>query len=146
MGFFRDKNEFRRVFDRLFACLSEDPEVGPKLRATKTPQRFVFTDMSLVLNVRDADAKTARKGRNLVWIWGDKGWTWEPTVSMTMTADVANRYFQGKENIPLALARGIILIETGDMAKVLDLLPIVAPFHRKWVAALRAGGHLHLLA
>src|SRR5262249_44168465 len=116
-------------------------------RAAKTPQRFVFTDVGLVLNVRDSDAKSAKAGKHLTWIWGDESRRWEPTVSMTMTADVANRYFQGKENVPLALARGSIRVETGDVAKVLDLLPIVAPFHRKWVATLKADGRLlHLLA
>jgi hypothetical protein len=65
---------------------------------------------------------------------------------MTMASDVANRYFQGRENIPFAIARGTIVLETGDLARVLDLLPIVAPFHRKWVAILKAEGLTHLLA
>lgn len=143
---FRGKQEFRKVFDRLFLALASDPEIGPRLAATRTPQRFVFSDVHLVLNVTHADRKTAKKGRHLAWAWGDAKRAWEPVVSMTMASDVANRYFQGKENIPLAIARKIIVIETGDLARVLDLLPIVAPFHRKWVAILKAEGHTHLLA
>jgi hypothetical protein len=143
---FRGKDEFRKVFDRLFLALASDPEIGPKLGATKTPQRFVFSDSGLVLNVTYADAKTAKKGRHLTWVWGDAKRTWEPVVSMTMASDVANRYFQGRENIPFAIARGTIVLETGDLARVLDLLPIVAPFHRKWVAILKAEGLTHLLA
>lgn len=146
MSPFRGKEEFRKVFDRLFRALASDPEIGPKLAATKTPQRFVFSDAPLVLNVTHADRKTADKGRHLVWVWGDAKCTWAPVVSLTMTSDVANRYFQGKENIPLAIARKIIVVETGDLARVLDLLPIVAPFHRKWVAILKAEGLTHLLA
>ena len=145
MSLFRGKKEFREVFDRLFDALSTDPEIGPKLRAKKTPQRFVFSDMDLVLNVRDADDRRAKKGQNLTWVWGDSDRDWEPDVSMTMTADVANRYFQGKENIPLSIARGIIRLETGHLIKVLELLPIVAPFHRKWAALLKAEGRTHLL-
>jgi hypothetical protein len=143
---FRGKEEFRKVFDRLFLALASDPEIGPKLAATKTPQRFVFEGSGLVLNVKHADAKAAKKGRHLVWVWGDAKRTWKPVVSMTMAPDVANRYFQGKENIPLAIARKIIILETGDLARVLDLLPIVAPFHRNWVAILKAEGLSHLLA
>jgi len=143
---FRGKDEFQKTFDRLFTALATDPEIGPKLAATKTPQRFVFEGSGLVLNVTHADAKTAKKGRHLMWVWGDRKRTWEPVVSMTMAPDVANRYFQGKENIPLAIARKIIVLETGDLARVLDLLPIVAPFHRKWVAILKAEGPAHLLA
>ncbi len=145
MSLFRGKKEFRDVFDRLFDALSTDPEIGPKLRAKKTPQRFVFSDMDLVLNVRGADDKRAKKGQNLFWVWGDADRNWEPDVSMTMSADVANRYFQGRENIPLSIARKIILLETGDLGKVLDLLPIVAPFHRKWAALLKAEGRSHLV-
>ena len=145
MSLFRSKKEFRGVFDRLFDALSTDPEIGPKLRARKTPQRFVFSDMDLILNVRDADDKRAGKGQNLFWIWGDADRDWDPDVSMTMTADVANRYFQGKENVPLSIARKIIHIETGHLIKVLELLPIVAPFHKKWVALLKAEGRSHLV-
>lgn len=146
MGSFRDKDEVRRLFDRLFTALSRDPEIGPKIRAARTPQRYVFSDFGLVLNVRDAPDKLAAKGDNLYWVWGDKKRQWTPDVSLTMTSDVANRYFQGRENIPLALAKKTILIETGDIGKVLDLLPIVAPFHKKWVAILKAEGPAHLLA
>jgi hypothetical protein len=145
MSLFRSKKEFRDVFDRLFDALSTDPEIGPRLRARRTPQRFVFNDMDLVLNVRDADDKRARKGQNLFWVWGDADRDWEPDVSMTMAADVANRYFQGKENVPLSIARGIIHLETGHLIKVLELLPIVAPFHRKWPALLKAEGRSHLV-
>lgn len=145
MSLFRGKKEFQEVFDRLFEALSRDPEIGPRLREKKTPQRFVFSDVGLVLNVRFADERQAKKGRNLVWVWGDAKRDWEPVVSMTMTSEVGNRYFQGKENIPLSIARKIILLETGDLAKVLDLLPIVAPFHKKWVALLKAEGRSHLV-
>ncbi len=145
MSLFRGKKEFQSVFDRLFDALSTDPEIGPALRARKTLQRFVFSDMGLVLNIRGADDKRAAKGQNLLWVWGDAKRTWDPDVSMTMTAEVANRYFQGKENIPLSIARKIILLETGHLAKVLDLLPIVAPFHKKWVALLKAEGRSHLV-
>jgi hypothetical protein len=146
MSVFTSKDELKRVFDHLFTELSRDSEIGPRLRAQKTPQRFVFSDMGLVLNVRDAGEKSFKKGDHLEWVWGDKGRTWEPVVSITMTSDVANRYFQGKENVPLAIARGGIVLETGDLAKVLDLLPIMKPFHKKWILVLKTRGLLHLLA
>ena len=140
MGRFKSPEEFKRTFDLLFETLSRDAAIGPALRATKTSQRFVFTDLKLVLNVKDSDARRFAKGDSLVWMWGDAKRTWEPVVTMEMTSELANRYFQGKENVPLALARGTIDLQSGDMAKVLDLLPIVAPFHKKWIATLKAEG------
>lgn len=146
MAPFTSPEEFRRVFDELFSLLSRDRETGPRLREQRVPQRFVFTDVGLVLNVRDADEKRARKGEHLVWKWGAGKASWEPKVTLEMSADVANRYFQGKENIPLAVARGRIRLLDGDLRDVLDLLPIVLPFHTKWVRHLKASGQLHLLA
>src|SRR5258708_23250890 len=73
---FRGKEEFRKVFDRLFLALATDPEIGPKLAATKTPQRFVFSDAGLVLNATHADTKTAKNGRHLVWVWGEAKRSW----------------------------------------------------------------------
>jgi hypothetical protein len=144
MSLFKDHDEFRNVFDELFGMLSKDPEIGPRLRATRTPQRFVFTDLDLTLNVRDSDDRRAARGLNLIHVWG--ACKWEPVVTMEMTSDVANRYFQGRENVPVALARRVIVLRTGDLSKVLDLLPVVQPFHKKWVARLKASGRTHLIA
>jgi hypothetical protein len=146
MAPFTSPEEFRKVFDELFSLLSQDRETGPLLREKRTPQRFVFFDVGLVLNVRDADEKRARKGDHLVWQWGDGRKGWEPKVTLEMSAEVANRYFQGRENIPLAVARGRIRLLEGDLRDVLDLLPIVLPFHPKWVRHLKFSGQLHLLA
>ncbi len=146
MAPFTSPEEFRRIFDELFDLLSRDRETGPRLREKRCPQRYVFPDAGLVLNVRDADEKRARRGENLVWRWGDGRTPWEPKVTLSMSTEVANRYFQGRENIPLAVARGRIRLLDGDLRDVLDLLPIVLPFHPKWVRHLKSSGHLHLLA
>ena len=36
--------------------------------------------------------------QNLRWEWSDDV-DWDPQVEMTMDSDVANKYFQGKENV-----------------------------------------------
>lgn len=43
-----------------------------------------------------------------------------------MSSETANRYFQGKENIPLALARRRIKAG-GDVKAALALMPITKP-------------------
>ena len=45
---------------------------------------------------------------------------------MTMDSEVANKYFQGKENVPIALARRRIK-SSGDMKAALKLIPITKP-------------------
>ena len=125
--------EFREVLDRAFTMMSEDPEMGPRLREADVPQRFEFTDLDLVFNVRAGrDGERA----NLVWQWDDDI-DWEPKVRMAMTSEIANRYFQGEENIALALARRKIRAG-GDVKSALNLIPIVKdlwPLYRQMVEA-----------
>ncbi len=146
MGSFRSREEFRKVFDRLFTALSTDPGIGPRLRARKAPQRWVISDLGLVLDVRDADNEAASRGENLQWVWNKKKLPWKPRVVLEMSSETANRFFQGKENVPLAIAAGRIAVRDGDVKEALDLLPIVLPFHGRWVERLKSDGLSHLLA
>ncbi len=129
---FRSPDEFRQVIDRTFTLMSEDPEIGPKLREANTPQRFDFPDLNLVLNVRAGGDDEP----NLVWVWSDEV-EWEPTVRMAMDSDIANRYFQGKENVAIGIARRRIK-PGGDMKAALALLPLTKPVfarYREMIAA-----------
>lgn len=113
--------------DELFSMMSEDPEMGPALRDADVPQRFEFDDLDLVMNIR------ARKGaerKNLHWQWSDDV-DWKPRVRMKMSSEVANRYFQGKENIPLAIARRRIKTG-GDIKASLALIPITKPAYARY--------------
>ena len=47
---------------------------------------------------------------------------------MTMSSEVANRYFQGKENVPMAVARRRIKTG-GDLKAALALIPITKPIY-----------------
>jgi hypothetical protein len=133
MGSFRSSKEFREVMDRVFALMGGDPEMGPRLRDADVPQRFEFEDLDLVVNVR-----AARPGEdsNLVWEWTDDV-DWEPKVRMSMSSETANRYFQGKENVPMAIARRRIKAG-GDVKAALALMPITKPIfghYRELVAS-----------
>jgi SCP-2 sterol transfer family len=119
---FRSGSEFREVMDRAFGLMSTDPEMGPKLRDARVPQRFEFPDQGAVVNITYDDSGGEQ---NLRWEWSDEV-DWEPKVTMTMSSEVANRYFQGKENVPLALAKRRIK-SSGDIKSALKLIPITKP-------------------
>ena len=110
--------------DQVFTMMSTDPEMGPKLRDAETPQRFEFPDVDLVVNITYADGQG---DQNLRWEWTDDV-PWEPEVKMTMDSDVANRYFQGKENVAMAIARRRIKT-SGNVKKALALIPITKPVY-----------------
>lgn len=135
---FASAAEFREVMDRLFTMMSEDPEMGPKLRDADVPQRFEFEDMDMVMNIR---AARPEEGVNLYWEWSDEV-PWEPRVQMKMSSEVANRYFQGRENIALAIARRRIKTG-GDIKASLALIPITKPIYARY-RAIVADEYPHL--
>jgi hypothetical protein len=123
---FQSPTEFREVMDRTFRMMSEDPQMGPRLRDADTPQRFEFTDLDLVVNIRAGGADEP----NLAWEWTDEV-AWKPKVEMTMSSDTANRYFQGKENVALAIARRRIKAG-GDVKAALAIIPITKPLFGRY--------------
>jgi putative sterol carrier protein len=131
---FESSAEFREVIDKVFTIMSTDPEMGPKLREARTPQRFEFPDLDLAVNITFADSVV--DGQNLRWEWTDDV-PWECEVEMTMDSDIANRYFQGKENIAMAIARRRIKT-SGNVKKALALVPITKPVYALYREMLEA--------
>ena len=123
---FKSAAEFVAVMDRAFALMRDDPEMGPKLRDADTPQRFEFTDVDRVVNIRAGGPDEP----NLVWEWTDDI-DWEPRVKMSMSSEIANRYFQGKENVAIAIARRRIKAG-GDVRAALAIIPITKPLFARY--------------
>lgn len=107
--------------------------MGPALRDADVPQRFEFEDFDLVVNIR---ARKGHERKNLHWEWTDEV-DWRPRVRMKMSSEVANRYFQGRENVPLAIARRRIKAG-GDIRAALALIPITKPMYARYRAIVAA--------
>ena len=137
---FSSPKEFREVMDRIFTMMDTDPDMGPKLRAADTPQRFEFPDVDMVVNIR---AAADGEGGNLHWEWTDDI-DWKPQVKMEMSSEIANRYFQGKENIAMAVARRRIKT-TGNLKKALALVPVTKPVFAQYRSMLEKE-YPHLVA
>lgn len=120
------------MMDRTFALMRDDPQMGPALREANCPQQFRFPDLELVVNIRAGGEQEA----NLAWEWGDSV-AWEPRVKMEMSSETANRYFQGKENVAIAIARRRIKAG-GDVKAALAIIPLTKPLfarYREMIAA-----------
>ena len=124
---FDSPKEFKAVMDRVFGMMDDDPEMGPKLRDADVPMRYEFEDVDLVVNIR---AASAGEDGNLHWEWSDDV-DWEPKVRMTMSSETANKYFQGKENVAMAIARRRIKTG-GDVKAALSLIPITKPLYDRY--------------
>jgi hypothetical protein len=136
---FDSPKQFREVMDKIFAMMSDDPEMGPQLRDADVPQRFEFDDVDMVVNIR---AGSGDEG-NLHWEWSDDV-DWEPRVRMAMSSETANKYFQGKENVAVAIARRRIK-SGGDVKAALSLIPITKPIYARY-RALVESDYPHLKA
>jgi len=124
---FESAKELREVIDAVFSMMDSDAEMGPKLRDADTQQQFEFSDFEVVVNIRAAGEG---EDGNLHWEWSEDV-DWKPKVRMTMSSEVANRYFQGKLNLVMAVPRR--WIKTGsDMKAALDLIPITKPIYAQY--------------
>ena len=119
------------MMDQIFTMMSEDPEMGPELRDADVPQRFEFDDVDMVVNIRAGEGEEG----NLHWEWSDDV-DWKPKVRMAMSSETANKYFQGKENVAVAIARRRIKTG-GDVKAALALIPITKPVYARYRDARR---------
>ena len=68
----------------------------------------------------------------------------EPEVVMTMEADTAHKFWLGKVNVTVALARGQMKAK-GPVAKILKLVPLVKPVFPRYRAMLEEKGRTDLV-
>ena len=94
-------DEFREALESALERAAGDDRIGPLLRAAGLRMRFEFTDVGLTLNV----ATAGDDGERLAWSFGDDP-DFRPKLELTMDAETANRYLQGRESLAIAFARG----------------------------------------
>lgn len=133
MGF-KDADEVRKYLGGIFETAFADPEIGPKLRDTGIVLKTVYTDPDAALiidtvkgEVREADADA------------------EASAQMSMSADTGNAYWQGKVNLPLAMAKSRIKVD-GNVASLLKLAPLGKKLFPAYIDAIKADGREDLLA
>ncbi|NGX10135.1 SCP2 sterol-binding domain-containing protein [Mycobacteroides franklinii] len=133
MGF-SDSAEVARYIGGIFETAFDDPEIGPKLVATGLVVAFDFTEPDAVV-VIDMANKSVREGL---------GGGAAPSATMSMTADLGSAYWQGKVNLPLAMAKKKIKVE-GNVASLLKLAPLGKKLYPSYIERLKADGRDDLL-
>ncbi|MBA3306416.1 MAG: sterol carrier protein [Thermoleophilaceae bacterium] len=118
MPYFAREDEVYRYIGGLFEELRDDPELWPHLAAADTVVQYRYRSPESQITVC---MRPDQPGRI------DCGPTdLTPQVVMTMDADVAHRFWLGKVNVTVALARGQMRAR-GPVAKLLKLVPLVRP-------------------
>ena len=67
-----------------------------------------------------------------------------PLATMRMSSELGSAYWQGKVNLPLAMARGKIKVD-GNVASLLKIAPLGKKLFPKYVETLKAAGREDLV-
>jgi putative sterol carrier protein len=135
MTYFDSEDEVYEFIGRVFCDLLDDPELGPKLKRANTIVQYQYHHPEAVVTIRLMEGK---KGQV------DMGPTkLEPEVIMSMDADTAHKFWLGKVNVTVALARGQMKAK-GPVAKILKLVPLVKPAFPLYRERLKAAGRTDL--
>lgn len=136
MAYFKDADEVYATIGKLFEELAEDDELGPRFRKANTIVQYRFREPDSTITVRLQEDQPGDV---------DFGETeMEPEVEMSMEADTAHRFWLGKVNVTVALARGQIKAK-GPVAKILKLVPLTKPVFPRYRAQLEADGRTDLI-
>jgi len=136
LPYFKDADEVYSYIGKLFEDLAQDEELSPKFRKANTVVQYRYRNPESVITVSLLDSGDGRV---------DCGDTeLEPEVVMTMDADTAHRFWLGKVNVTVALARGQMKAK-GPVAKILKLVPLTKPVFPRYRAMLEESGRQDLL-
>jgi len=134
--YFKDEHEVYEHLGTLFVGLNADEELAPLFRKADTIVQYVYRKPDSLITIRMLDGQEGQV---------DLGPTrLEPEVVMTMDADTAHRFWLGKVNVTIAIARGQIKTK-GPVAKVLKLMPLAKTVFPRYRAQLEAAGRSDLI-
>ncbi|MGE5857212.1 MAG: SCP2 sterol-binding domain-containing protein [Solirubrobacterales bacterium] len=136
MAYFKDAQEVYETIGKLFVDLALDDELGPRFREANTIVQYDYREPDSTITVRLQEGQPGDV---------DFGETeMEPEVVMSMEADTAHRFWLGRVNVTVALARGQIKAN-GPVAKILKLVPLTKPVYPRYKAQLEAQGREDLV-
>jgi putative sterol carrier protein len=131
VAYFKDEQEVYQYIGKLFQDLVDDDELAPQFQKANTTVQYQYRNPDSQITVQMLEGQEGRV---------DLGPTdLKPEVVMTMDADTAHKFWLGKVNVTVALARGQMKAK-GPVAKILKLVPLVKPVFPRYRAQLEEAG------
>jgi putative sterol carrier protein len=133
---FKDDQEVYEFIGKLFQDLADDDELGPRFRKADTIVQYKYTnpDSQITVKMKDGEEGQVDLGATQM----------DPEIVMSMEADTAHKFWLGKVNVTMALARGQMKAK-GPVAKILKLVPLVKPVFPRYQKMLEEAGRDDLL-
>jgi putative sterol carrier protein len=136
LAYFKDADEVYQYIGKLFEDLAQDDELAPKFQKANTIVQYQYREPDSTITVKLLEGEDGQV---------DTGDTdMEPEVVMSMEADTAHKFWLGKVNVTVALARGQMKAK-GPVAKILKLVPLVKPVFPRYRKMLEESGRQDLL-
>ena len=135
MALFRNAQDVYDCIGKIFEEAIADPEIGPKTKEAGLTIRFEFTEPDSLIYVDFAEGNV---------FYGDGVPDTEPAIRMGMKADDANKFWLGRLNLVMAMAKKQVKAK-GSVPEMLKMLPLAKPLYPRYEAALRAAGRDDLI-
>jgi len=136
LAYFKDADEVYQFIGKLFEDLAVDDELAPKFRKANTIVQYQYRNPDSTITVRLQEGEEGQVD------CGET--TMDPEVVMSMEADTAHKFWLGKVNVTVALARGQMKAK-GPVAKILKLVPLVKPVFPRYRKMLEEAGRTDLM-
>ena len=136
MPYFSSEQEVYDYIGKLFQDLAKDEELWPKFQKANTIVQYQFRnpESQITVKMRQGEDSQVDLGPSEL----------DPEVLMTMEADTAHKFWLGKVNVTVALARGQMKAK-GPVAKILKLVPLVKPVFPRYRQMLTEAGREDLM-
>jgi hypothetical protein len=133
MGVFESSEQFEEVLGGFFKEIASEPNIADKLLASNLIIRFIYSDPEVILLVDcSGDRIDIRPGDRET----------EAEVEMSMSADIAHKFWFGKVNLMAALTRKQ-MVARGPIPKIMKLLPAIKPAYAMYPRYLEKTGYGH---
>ena len=134
MAVFADAEEVHRYLAGIFRRGLENEDLANRLAGSGVVLRIHYTDPDAVVTV-DMPKRVIETG-------ADSGVT--PNVELFMSADTGNRFWLGKVNLTMAMAKGTVRAK-GPVTKLIKLIPQAKNLFPEYRAVLEADKRHDLL-
>jgi putative sterol carrier protein len=134
---FQSPDDLYKILGGFLQEVVADPVLGPKFAGAGLTVLIRYTDPDTVILL------DCTQNPPVVTLDPPAGTDGE--FKMEMKADDGHKFWQGKFNVALAMAKKQVKVE-GPLAKMMKLLPAMQPAYPKYKAFLEANGRADLIA
>lgn len=139
MPFFESSEQLRDVFEEFWKRAKENEEVMEKLEKSGIVVRFDIEQPELHVTI---DFKNPGPEGELGTLSFDSDV--EPEIAVWSTSETTNKFWQGKLNTTIAMAKREVKME-GSIPKALGLLSKIKPLFKVFPEVLRDKGLDHMI-